>query len=82
MRTFFNAKAQRRKEGGAVVSQKSNFVATGKEFVPIAAKRGTQPHERWQAWKILPGFDVLNVARTHANFFGKPFLSQIPPCSQ
>src|SRR3954463_8343862 len=60
----------------------SRPLATGKEFVPIAAKHGPQTRQRWQAGKVVTGFDVLNVAGAHANFFGQFFLSQIPTRSQ
>ena len=56
----------------------SRLLATGKEFVPITAKRCAQTCQRGQAWKIVTGFDVLNVAGAHADFFCQSFLSQIP----
>lgn len=40
------------------------LLATGKQFVPIAVKRGAQTRQRGQAGNILSGFDILNVART------------------
>jgi hypothetical protein len=56
------------------------LVATREEFVPIAAKHGTQTHQRWQAGEVVASLHVLNVAGAHANFFGKSFLGQILPC--
>ena len=61
---------------------RSHLLATGKEFVPIAAKNGAQTRQRGQAGKVVTGFDVLNVAGAHANFLGEFFLSQIPTRSQ
>jgi hypothetical protein len=58
--------------------QDSDLLATNKEFVPIAAKDSTQTRQRWQAGKIVTGFDVLDVAGAHAGFLGQSFLSQIP----
>lgn len=60
----------------------SHLLATGKEFVPIAAKHSAQTRQRWQAGEILSGFDVLNVARAHADFFSQCFLSQLSPRPQ
>lgn len=60
----------------------SILVTTGQEFIPIAAQRGSQAAERWQAGKIVSRLDVLNVADAHSHLFGQALLGQIAARSQ
>src|ERR1017187_10926409 len=56
----------------------SHFLATGKQFVPIAMERSTQTRGDWQAWIVFARFNAPKITGTHANILGQFFLSQIP----
>lgn len=61
---------------------RSHFLATRKEFVPIAAERAAQARQCWQAGIVFARFNAPQITRTHTDVLGQFFLSQIPPRAQ
>jgi hypothetical protein len=68
--------------GAQLLSELSWLIATIKQFFPMTPKRATQICQCWQAWKVFPRFEALNVAHAYPHFFRQFFLRQVPARSQ